>query len=168
MAETENQGAAPEAAAAEQPQQILDLRRCYLKDASLEMPHAPDILLQAPEDQPTVEFQFEVEPKALPVEGICEVNVRGTVTVKAKDSVLFLVECKQAGIFAIAGYSPEELQYLLNVYCPTVVYPYLRANMGDLISRTTLPTIYLPEVNFQTLYQQRLAQAQAQAAGTAN
>lgn len=149
---------------AENTNPVFQLERCYLKDASLEMPHAPEIFLKAPEDTPKVDIQFECSQTALPVQHTFEVVVRGTITVAAKDQTMFLVEGKQAGIFAIQNVPAEAAQHLLNVLCPTIVYPYLRANLADLITRTGLPPVNLPEVNFEALYQQRLAQAQAEAA----
>ncbi|MCU0765351.1 MAG: protein-export chaperone SecB, partial [Burkholderiaceae bacterium] len=56
---------------------------------------------------------------------------------------------------------------IVGIVCPNIVYPYLRANVADLISRTGLPPIHLAEINFEALYQQRLAQQQAQAAAPA-
>ena len=153
--------------AAQQPS--FQLVRCYLKDASLEMPHAPEIFLTAPAEQPNVDIQFEVSQRRLPMEGAWEVVVRGTITVTVKDQTMFLVEGKQAGIFEIRGIPQEGVHHILNVLCAATVYPYLRANLADLINRTGLPPVHLPEVNFEGLYQQRLAQ-QAQkaqeAAGT--
>lgn len=76
---------------------------------------------------------------------------------------MFLVEGKQAGIFDIRNIPDEAVAHLTNVMCPTIVYPYLRANLADIVTRTGLPPVHLPEVNFEALYQQRLAQAQAKA-----
>lgn len=142
---------------------VFQLERCYLKDASLEMPHAPEIFLTAPEEAPKVDIQFECSQSALQVAHTFEVVVRGTITVTTKDKTMFLVEGKQAGIFAIDNVPAEAAQHLLNVLCPTIIYPYLRANLADLITRTGLPPVNLPEVNFEALYQQRLAQMQAEA-----
>ena len=147
--------------AAQQPS--FQLVRCYLKDASLEMPHAPEIFLTAPAEQPNVDIQFEVSQRRLPMEGAWEVVVRGTITVTVKDQTMFLVEGKQAGIFDIRNIPDEAVAHLTNVMCPTIVYPYLRANLADIVTRTGLPPVHLPEVNFEALYQQRLAQAQAKA-----
>lgn len=147
--------------ASEQP--IFQLVRCYLKDASLEMPHAPEIFLEEPAEQPKVDIQFEVSQKQLPPEGAWEVVVRGTITVSVKDKVMFLAEAKQAGIFDIRNIVAEGVQHITNVVCPSIIYPYLRANLADIITRTGLPPVHLPEVNFEGLYQQRLAQAQQQA-----
>ena len=147
---------------AEQNGPVVQLQRCYFKDASLEMPHAPEVFTEALEEQPVVDIQFEVAPQQLSVPDYYEVVVRGTVTVKSKEQVLFLVEGKQAGIFQISGIGEEDTRHLLNVYCPSIVYPYLRANVADLITRTSMPPVHLPEVNFEALYQQRLAQMQQQ------
>lgn len=169
MAENENvQGA--EAAQQPQDQQpaqddqpVFQLQRCYLKDASLEMPHAPEILMEAQESAPQVDIQFEVSQRLIQTD-LYDVTVRGTITVKTpSDKVIILVEGRQSGIFAIHGIPAEPLQHVTNVLCPSMVYPYLRANLADLMTRANVPPVHLPEVNFEVLYQQRLAQAQAEA-----
>ena len=142
----------------ENEQQVaFQLQRCYLKDASVEMPAAPELFAKAPEAQPEFELQFEVATAALenPIHEIC---VRATVTVKAGDKVLTIVECKQAGIFLIDGLDAEQLRNVTNVVCPSIIYPYLRANVADLLSRTTMNPVHLPEMDFASLYAQRQAQ----------
>lgn len=166
MAENENaqhqDNQQPQQEAAPEP--VFQLQRCYLKDASLEMPHAPEILLQAQQEQPQVDIKFEVSQKTV-AEALYDVTVRGTITVKAADKVIILVEGTQSGLFAIHGIPVEALQHVTNVVCPAMVYPYLRANLADLMNRANVPPVHLPEVNFEVLYQQRLAQAQAEAEG---
>lgn len=153
--------------AAEPAQPVFQLIRSYLKDASLEMPHAPEIFLVQPSEQPNVDIQFEVSQSALSIPDTYEIVVRGTITVKMKngeqDQVMFLVESRQAGIFEMKNLPAEAIQHLANVNCPAIVYPYLRANLADIVTRTGLPPVHLPEVNFEGLYQQRLAQANEQA-----
>ena len=153
--------------AAEQAQPVFQLIRSYLKDASLEMPHAPEIFLVQPSEQPNVDIQFEVSQSALSIPDTYEIVVRGTITVKMKngeqDQVMFLVEGRQAGIFEMKNLPADAIQHLANVNCPAIVYPYLRANLADIVTRTGLPPVHLPEVNFEGLYQQRLAQANEQA-----
>lgn len=137
------------------------LVKSFLKDASLEMPNAPEILFRETEEQPGINYQFEVGTRALPqMQSLYEVVLRVTATVGYKENVLFLVEGKQSGIFEVENIPEETLPRLLNVVSPTMLLPYLRANMADLINRTGLPPIHLPEVNFDALYQQRLAEAQ--------
>jgi preprotein translocase subunit SecB len=152
MAEN-NSAAAPAAASAP----VFQLQRVYLKDASLELPNAPKIFLE--QEQPQVDVQLEVTHERV-VEGIVEVVVRVTTTAKIKDKVLFLVEAKQGGIFEMRGIPDEQFEPVVGIVCPGIIYPYLRANVADLINRTGLPPIHLAEINFESLYQQRLAQRQ--------
>ena len=142
----------------EAPSTAFQLERCYMKDASLEMPHAPEVFVSPLQQQPTVVMQFEVSLKKLD-DAHQEVTVRATVTIKADQNVMLIAEAKQAGIFQIRGFNEEQMAHIGNVICPTIVYPYLRANIADMITRTTMAPVNLPEMNFEMLYQQRLAQA---------
>lgn len=141
---------------------VFQLQRVYLKDASLEMPNAPKVFLE--QDQPVFDVQLEVMSEKV-MDPIFEVVVRVTVTAKVKDKVLFLVEGKQAGIFEMRSIPEQQVEPLLNVVCPNIVYPYLRANVADLINRTGLPPVHLAEINFEAVYQQRLAQQQQAPSG---
>ncbi len=149
----DNNSAAP--AAGNAP--VFQLQRIYLKDASLELPHAPKIFLE--QEAPQVDVQLEVTNEKV-LDGIVEVVVRVTATAKLKDKVLFLVEAKQAGIFEMRGIPDEQVEPIMGIVCPGIIYPYLRANVADLINRTGLPPIHLAEINFESMYQQRLAQQQ--------
>jgi preprotein translocase subunit SecB len=140
---------------------VFELQRCYLKDASLELPNAPHIFLE--QNQTNIELQIEVSNSAV-VQDIYEVVVRVTVTAKMGDKALFLVEGKQGGIFRIAGIPNEQFQPIVGIVCPGIIYPYLRANVADLVQRTGLPPVHLTEINFEAMYQQRLAQQQESAA----
>lgn len=141
---------------------VFQLQRVYLKDASLEMPNAPRIFLEA--EAPSVDIQLEVS-NAEVVEFVHEVVVRVTATAKVKEKVLFLVEGKQGGIFEIRNLSSDQMGSVLGVVCPGIIYPYLRANVADLISRTGLPAIHLAEINFEAFYSQKMAAMAQQPAG---
>ena len=136
---------------------VFAIQRMYLKDLSLEIPHAPTIFLE--QQQPQVEVQLDVQGDQV-VEGIYETSVTVTVTTKAGERVAFLVEAKQAGIFEIRNVPEEQMPLLLNVVCPNIIYPYLRANVADIVQRSGFPPIHLAEINFEALYQQRLQQMQ--------
>jgi preprotein translocase subunit SecB len=97
------------------------------------------------------------------VEGIYEVSVSATVTTKLGDKVLFLVEAKQAGLFEIRNVPEEQMQPIIAIACPQIVYPYLRATVADVINRTGFPPVHLTEVNFQAMYQSQLDQQNQQA-----
>lgn len=143
---------------------VFQIQRVYLKDASLEQPNSPAILLE--QEQPTVDIQLGVE--ATPVaEGMFEVAVTATVQTKVKDRTVFLVEAKQAGIFEIRNIPEEQMGPIMGIACPQIVYPYLRGNVADLITRAGFPPVHLAEINFQAMYeQQQQAQVEGQAPST--
>jgi preprotein translocase subunit SecB len=101
-------------------QPFFNIQRVYLKDLSLEQPNSPHIFLE--QEQPTVEVQVDVSAAQL-AEGVFEVVVIGTVTTKVQEKVAFLVEAKQAGIFDIRNVPAEQMDPLLGIACPTIVYP---------------------------------------------
>jgi preprotein translocase subunit SecB len=144
------------AGAAAGPGTVFTVQRIYLKDASLEMPNAPAVLLE--QNAPQVDVQMDIGHEKV-AEAIYEVVVRVTVTARVSDKVLFLVEAKQAGIFEVRGLPAEQFDPVLGIVCPGIVYPYLRANVADLVSRTGLPAIHLAEINFEALYRQRREQS---------
>ena len=143
---------------------VFQIQRVYLKDVSLEQPNAPKILLE--QSNPQVEINLGVAAEGV-VDGIFEVSVTATVTTKVGDKVLFLVEAKQAGIFEIRNLPQDQLQPVIGIACPNIVYPYLRATVADVITRAGFPPVHLAEVNFQAMYEAQ-QQAQAQRNGAAN
>ena len=144
---------------AENQDPIFQIQRVYLKEASLEQPNSPAILLE--QAQPSVDIQLGVE--ATPVaDGIYEVAVTATVQTKIEDRTVFLVEAKQAGIFEIRNLPEDQMGPVIGIACPQIVYPYLRGNVADIINRAGFPPVHLAEINFQAMYEQQ----QAQAAGT--
>jgi len=139
---------------AEQNQQpVFQIQRIYLKDLSLEQPNSPAVFLE--QDTPAIEVSVDVGVEAL-ADTIFESTVTITVTAKVKDKVAFLVEGKQAGIFEAANIPAEQLDPLLGIGCPNIVYPYLRANIADVITRAGFPPVHLAEINFEVFYQQRM------------
>lgn len=134
-------------------QPVFQIQRVYLKDLSLEQPNSPGIFLE--QDSPTIEVAVDVGAESL-AEGIYESTVTVTVTAKIKDKVAFLVEGKQAGIFEARNIPEEQLDPLLGIGCPNIIYPYLRANLADAITRAGFPPVHLAEINFEVFYQQRV------------
>ena len=133
-------------------------QRIYLKDISLEQPNAPQILLN--QGEPKLEVQVDIQANQLD-ENNFHITLVGTVTTKIEDKVLFLVEAHQAGIFEIRQMPPEQIDPLLGIACPTILFPYLRSNIADMISRAGFQPVHLAEINFHALYEQRLQQAAA-------
>jgi preprotein translocase subunit SecB len=155
------QSSATQASADQSKEPGFRIQRIYLKDLSLEQPNAPQILLIASEPQVQVEIDVSVLPLS---EGVFEVALSSTVTAKVDAKVLFLVEAKQAGIFEFSNIPVEQIDPMLGIACPTILYPYLRSNIADIISRAGFQPIHLNEINFHGMYEHRLMQAQQEAA----
>ena len=140
---------------------VFQIQRVYLKESSLEQPNSPGILLV--QEQPTVDIQLGVNAEPV-ADGIFEVSVTATVQTKIKDKTVFLVEVKQAGIFEIRNLAQEQMNQVMGIACPQIVYPYLRGNVADLIQRAGFPPVHLSEINFQAMFEQQQAQTAAAAA----
>ncbi|HVR53946.1 MAG TPA: protein-export chaperone SecB [Pseudorhodoferax sp.] len=143
---------------------VFQIQRVYLKEASLEQPNSPAILLQ--QEQPQVDIQLGVEGANV-ADGIFEVTVTATVHTRLADKTVFLVEAKQAGIFEIRHLPQDQMGPIMGIACPQIVYPYLRGNVADLVQRAGFPPVHLAEINFQAMYEQQQAQAAAAGNGAA-
>ncbi|MFM7506033.1 MAG: protein-export chaperone SecB [Betaproteobacteria bacterium] len=141
---------------------VFNIQRMYLKDLSLEQPNSPQILLEQGQPQVDINLQMGAEQVA---DGVFEITVTATVTAKVKDKTLFLVEAKQAGIFEIRNVPQDQLQGIVSIVCPQMVYPYLRAIVSDVCTRAGFPPILLTEVNFQAMFEAQQQQAAAAANG---
>ena len=144
-----------------QQQPIFGIEKIYVKDLSLEIPHAPEVFLSG--EQPQVDVQLHNESSAVG-EGLYQVVLTVTVTAKAGEKTLFLVEAAQAGIFQVRNVPDTDLEPLLATACPNIIFPYARETGSDIINRAGFPPVYLAPVNFEAIYLQRLQQAQEQAA----
>jgi preprotein translocase subunit SecB len=135
---------------------VFQIQRVYLKECSLEQPNSPAILLS--QEQPAADIQLAVD--ATPVaDGIFEVTVTATVQTKIGDKTVFLVEAKQAGIFELRNLPQDQMGAIMGITCPQIVYPYLRGNVSDIVSRAGFPPVHLAEINFQAMYEQQQADA---------
>jgi preprotein translocase subunit SecB len=143
------------------PQQpVFSIEKVYVKDASIESPNSPQVFLEPA--QPQVEVQLQNGVQRLN-DALFEVVVTVTVTAKAGEKTLFLVEAAQAGIFRIQHVPEADLEPILGVGCPNILFPYAREVVADLIGRAGFPAIHLQPVNFEAMYAARLeAEAQKQ------
>lgn len=158
------QAAAPQDGANNSNEPGFRIQRIYLKDLSLEQPNAPQIFLLPAEPQIQVEVDVAVNRLS---DELFEVSLTSTMTARVEGKVLFLVEANQAGIFEFTNIPPEQLDLMLGISCPTILYPYLRSNMADIISRAGFQPIHLNEINFHGMYEHKIMKAQQEAAGSA-
>lgn len=147
----------------EQKQSVFGIQKIYVKDASLEIPNAPQIFLE----QGSPAISVEVHSKAEQIgESVYEVVLTVTVTSKLEDEkTVFLVEVGQAGIFQIENVPQADIEPLLGVACPNILFPYVRESISDLVNRAGFPPVVLQPMNFESIYQQQ-KQMQAQSETT--
>ena len=136
---------------------VFNFEKIYVKDMSIEIPHSPAIFLET--EPPVLETQINIDANNFS-EGMYEVVVTATVTTKVKEQVAFLVELRQAGIFEIRNFPADQIDPLLGIHCAGVLFPYLRANVADIVTRAGFPALHLPNVNFEAFYAQRLQQVE--------
>ena len=144
---------------AQQPQQpaTFQIEKIYVKDLSLEIPHAPLIFTE--QVQPEIQVAINTEAQQFG-DGYYEVAVTATVTAKMGERTIFLAEVEQAGIFALRNVPATDIGPLLGIACPTVIFPYLRESVSDVITRGGFPPLLLSPISFEQLYMQQQAQAQ--------
>jgi preprotein translocase subunit SecB len=136
---------------------VFNIEKLYVKDLSLEIPHAPGIFLER--EQPQIELQLHSQAVNVD-DGVFEVTITVTVTAKLaeKNQVMFLVEAKQAGVFVLRNLPQEEQESVLGVVCPNILYPYLREVVSDVTVRAGFAPVLLNPINFEALYQQQKQQ----------
>jgi len=146
----------------QQPNQpVFSIEKLFVKDLSIEVPNAPKIYLER--DTPQVEIQMNTSANTID-EGYFEVVVSVTVTAKLGDKTVFLVEASQGGVFQIRHVPQEELEHVLGITCPNILYPYAREVISDAVVRAGFAPVLLNPVNFEAIFQaQREAKTQARA-----
>ena len=154
---TQPAGADPSPAQAPQ-QPSFQIEKLYVKDLSLEVPNAPQVFTQM--ENPQLEIQVRNEGMQF-ADGLFEVVVTVTVTARSGEKTVFLAEVAQAGIFSVRGIPAQDLDPLLGIACPTILYPYVREAISDLVTRAGFPAVVLAPVSFEQIYMERRQQQAA-------
>ncbi len=139
-------------------QPVFTIEKIYVKDLSLEIPNAPRIFL----DREAPEINLQLNTQDACVEGdIYEVLLTITVTARVKEKTMFLVEAHQAGIFRIRNVPENDINPVLGIVCPNILFPYLRETVSDIVIRAGFPPVLLNPVNFEAIYHQKRQQAES-------
>lgn len=141
---------------------IFAIEKVYVKDLSTEVPHAPEIYLS--QEAPQVDIELNTQGRSLG-EGVFEAVLKVTVSAQKDDKVYFLVEVSQAGVFRIVNVPDTQVEPLLAVACPGILFPYAREAVSDAIARAGFAPILLQPVNFEAMYLNRLQAQQSPAEG---
>jgi preprotein translocase subunit SecB len=139
--------------------------RIYTKDLSLENPGSPQSFQLT--EQPQVEVGMRTRGEQIAPD-VYEYVLTLTVTATVAGKTMFLVETSQAGIFTIRGIAPDQMQPVMAVNCPNVLFPYARETIADATMRAGFPPIHLAPINFEVLYQEQQAAQQAQIPAVTN
>ncbi len=145
---------------ADEQQPVFNIEKLYVKDLSVETPHAPAIFLER--DAPQMDVNMSTASEKID-DDVYHSSITVTVTAKIGDKVMFLVECTQAGVFRIQNVPEDQLPMVLGIGCPNIVFPYLRETVSDVVIRAGFPPLLLNPVNFEALFLQQQAQQQAAA-----
>lgn len=144
----------------QQQQQHFDIQRLYLKDLSFEIPDAPHVFLK--EEEPNVSLDIDVSDQQVENE-LYEVELHLTVSATHEDKTIFLVEVKYAGVFSMGGFDEETHKGMLGSFCPSIIFPYAREVISDIVTKGSFPQLVLSPINFDALYQQQQQAAQESA-----
>src|SRR5574340_692803 len=121
-----------------------NIEKMYVKDLSLEIPHAPQIFLER--EGPQIDVQLRTQPATIESD-VSEVLITNPVTAKIGEKVMFLIEAKQAGIFRASNLPKEDLEAVLAVMCPNILFPYLREVVSSTAVRAGFLLVFLNPVN---------------------
>lgn len=138
-------------------QPVFSIEKVYVKDLSLEIPNAPQIFLER--EAPQVDIQLHHNSNAVE-DGVYQTMLTVTVTAKIGEKTLFLVEATQAGIFVARNIPTGELDAVLGIACPNILFPYIREVISDTVVRAGFPPVILSPVNFEAIYQAQREQQQ--------
>jgi preprotein translocase subunit SecB len=143
-----------EAPAPAAPSRQVLLQKIYVKDASLEVPMAPQVFTR--QWQPQLDVQVATHVTGLSAEQH-QVVLQVTATAKLDQDVAFLAEVHQAGIFLLRGFADGgERQRVLGADCPAALFPFVREAVADLVVRGGFPQLLLQPIDFAALYEEHL------------
>lgn len=133
----------------EKPQEIFMIEKLYVKDLSLEIPNAPKIFLN--KSQPTIELNLNYSTTSIEND-LYHTILNLKVDAKVEKTQLYLVELQYAGIFQIKNIPDHTVEIIKEVEIPTIIYPYAREVITDLIVKAGFQQLLLPPTNFVQIY----------------
>ena len=136
---------------------VFSIEKIYIKDLSLEVPNAPQCFLER--EAAEISLQMQTGGEAIG-DGVYSVVLTLTVTAKIGEKAQFLIEAAQAGIFQIRNVPESDLEPIVAVACPNILFPYARETISDAVTRAGFPPVLLAPVNFEAIYRGRLEKQQ--------
>jgi preprotein translocase subunit SecB len=129
----------------------------YIKDLSFENPNAPRSL--APQQPgPKINLQINVNARQLASTDF-EVSLMLEGGAGEGAEVLFKFELNYAGVFRVENIPSDQVQALVMVEGPRLLFPFARQIISDSVSAGGFPPLRVDPIDFHGLYVQRLASA---------
>ena len=150
--------------AIEQPALVINGQ--YIKDFSFEAPNTPEVFNHLQSEMPNIQVDIDVQGEGKG-DNLFEVVLKVRAEAKVKENLAYICELSYAGFFSI-NVPPEHLGPVLLIECPLILFPFLRRIMADSTGDGGFTPFMLSPIDFASLYQQRMAQLQAQEEAEAN
>jgi preprotein translocase subunit SecB len=151
-----------ETTAAQQEQVQFSIQRIYLRDISFETPQGAAAFQK--QWKPKVSQDMNTKTNKID-DGLYEVTLRVTITMADGEDTIYLAEVEQAGLFNIKGFTDQQLPQVINASCPSILFPYLRETIDNIVTKGGFPALMLPPINFDALFASAVQKAAEQAKG---
>jgi preprotein translocase subunit SecB len=136
------------------PAQQFAIQKLYIEEIAFVIPNAPALFKKT--EQPKINFDLEIRSNRLEEKNHYAVTLKITTHVTfSEEEKAFDITVKQSGIFLLDGYNPDQIDQLLNNYCPSILFPYIREVISDTAVRGGLMPLVLAPINFDAIYAQK-------------
>lgn len=142
------------------PQAPIVVNGQYIKDLSFEVPGAPAVFGQMQNHQPDIGVNVDVNARNLQ-DNLFEVILEIRAECKVGDQTGFIAELSYGGMFTV-NVPKEHMEPVLLIECPRMVFPFARNILADVTRDGGFPPLMLGMIDFAGMYQNRLAQSQAE------
>lgn len=132
----------------------------YVKDLSFENPGAPASLTNV-SAQPQIDLALDLNIQRMPEDGYFEVEIIINAKATSNDKTLFIVDLKYAGIFHLVNVPEEQMQMLLAVHCPAIIFPFARKIIADSTQDGGFQPLMIDPIDFGVLYSKKLNEGNA-------
>ncbi len=148
----------PNTADAKPEAPVFRLQKMYIKDLSFENPNAPEIFfLQQP--GPKVDMNLGLKHKKIDNDNWeVTLSINATITDTATEKTFFVLEIEHCGVFLIKNIPEQHLAGVLNVDCPTLLFPFTRQVVSQLSLDGGFMPFQMEPINFLGLFQNKMAQ----------
>lgn len=141
----------------DEQQATFTVEKIYIKDSSFESPNTPAVFMAA--ETPNIDVNLSTQSQVLAgAPDLIESVLTVTVTAKTPEKTMFMIELQQAGLFRVQNVPSDHMPSILGVHCPTILFPYAREAIADLIGKGGFQPLHLNPINFEALYQSSLQQ----------